>query len=82
MIDQYSTGSHMMVKGTKYRKDLKIIQGEVVGNWWRQEGHRLATGVSKQRSDDRRQKSDSVLHYPVFIICPLSSDLCPLKPDT
>ena len=43
MIDQYTTGSHMTVKGTKYRKDLKIIRGEVIGNWWRQQGHRLAT---------------------------------------
>lgn len=44
MIDQYSTGSHMTVKGTKYRKDLKIIHGKVFGDWWRQEGHRLAEG--------------------------------------
>ncbi len=42
MIDQYITGSHMTVKGTTYRKDLKIIRGEVIENWWRQEGHRLA----------------------------------------
>lgn len=42
MIDQYTTGSHMTVKGTTYRKDLKIIRGEVIGNWWRQQGHRLA----------------------------------------
>lgn len=44
MIDQYTTGSHISVKGTKYRKDLKIIHGEVIENWWRQEGHRLAAG--------------------------------------
>ena len=43
MIDQYATGSHMTVKGTAYRKDLKIIRGKVIGNWWRQQGHRLAT---------------------------------------
>ena len=41
MIDQYTTGSHMTVKGTKYRQDLKIIRGEVIGNWWRQQGHHL-----------------------------------------
>ncbi len=34
----------MTVNGTKYRQDLKIIHGQVVGNWWRQEGHRLAAG--------------------------------------
>lgn len=43
MIDQYATGRHMTVKGTQYDKDLKIIRGEVVGNWWRQQGHLLAT---------------------------------------
>ena len=43
MIDQYATGSHMTVKGTTYRQDLKIIRGEVIGNWWRQAGHRLTT---------------------------------------
>ena len=44
MIDQYTTGSHMTVKAKKYHKDLKIIHGKVIGNWWRQEGHRLAGG--------------------------------------
>jgi hypothetical protein len=42
MIDEYATGSHMTVKGTQYHGDLKIIHGEVIGNWWRQEGHRLS----------------------------------------
>ena len=41
MIAQYTTGSHMTVQGTKYHKDLKIIHGQVKGNWWRKEGHRL-----------------------------------------
>ena len=44
MIDQYTTGSHMTVKGTTYRQDLKIIHGEVKGNWWRREGHCLDVG--------------------------------------
>ncbi len=43
MIEQYTTGSHMTVNGKKYQQDLKIIRGEVKGNWWRGEGHRLAT---------------------------------------
>ena len=42
MIEQYTTGSHMTVQGTKYYQDLKIIHGQVKGNWWRKEGHRLA----------------------------------------
>jgi hypothetical protein len=41
MIDQYTTGSHMIVDGTTYHQDLKIIRDEVKGNWWRKEGHRL-----------------------------------------
>ena len=41
MIEQYTTGSHMAVQGTKYYQDLKIIDGQVKGNWWRKEGHRL-----------------------------------------
>jgi hypothetical protein len=41
MIAHYTTGSHMTVNGTKYHQDLKIIRGEVKGNWWRREGHRL-----------------------------------------
>lgn len=40
MIEQYSFGQ-MTVKGRGYHQDLKIIRGEVVGNWWRNEGHRL-----------------------------------------
>ena len=41
MIEQYTTGSHMTVQGTKYYQDLKIIQGDVKENWWRKEGHCL-----------------------------------------
>jgi len=41
MIEQYTTGSHMTVQGTKYYQDLKIFHGQVKGNWWRKEGHRL-----------------------------------------
>ena len=33
--------SHMIVRGTKYSQDLKIIQGEIKDNWWRQDGHLL-----------------------------------------
>ena len=43
MIEQYTTGSHMTINGEKYHQDLKIICGEVKGNWWRGEGHRLDT---------------------------------------
>lgn len=40
-IDEYKTGSHMRIAGKIYRSDLKIINGEVHANWWRDQGHRL-----------------------------------------
>jgi hypothetical protein len=45
----------MTVKGMRYRKDLKIIRGEVVENWWRQQGHRLATDDIDDILDARPQ---------------------------
>ena len=41
MIDHYATGSYMTVDGNNYHQDLKIIRGQVKGNWWRKQGHRL-----------------------------------------
>ena len=41
MIDNYTTGSHMTIGGKNYHQDLKIIHGQVTGNWWRIQGHRL-----------------------------------------
>jgi hypothetical protein len=40
MIEAYSFGS-MTVSGKRYGKDLKILRGRVIGNWWRGEGHRV-----------------------------------------
>jgi hypothetical protein len=37
--------------------------------------HFQCSGVSKQMTEDRKQKSEKVLHLPVFIICHLSSDI-------
>jgi hypothetical protein len=33
------------------------------------------SGISKQMAEDRKQKSDRMLHPPVFTICILLSDL-------
>jgi hypothetical protein len=41
LIDDYDSGSHMRIGGETYRQDLKIVNGEVKGNWWRGQGHRL-----------------------------------------
>ena len=38
MIDDYQFGS-MKIAGKKYRNDLKIINGQVIADWWRKEGH-------------------------------------------
>ncbi len=40
MIESYSFGS-MKIMGEKHRNDLKIIENQIVGNWWRREGHAL-----------------------------------------
>ena len=42
IIEKYTPGGYMTVRGTKYSQDLKIIQGRVKDNWWRREGHRLS----------------------------------------
>lgn len=40
MIEAYSFGS-LTFAGKRYGKDLKILRGKVVDNWWRKEGHRV-----------------------------------------
>lgn len=40
MIDKYSFGK-IVVNGTPYNDDIKIIQGTVVSTWWRNRGHRV-----------------------------------------
>ncbi len=40
MIETYSFGS-MRVMGENHRNDLKIIDKEIIRNWWRREGHAL-----------------------------------------
>lgn len=38
MIEQYSFGM-MVIFGRTYSSDLKIINGQVVSEWWRKSGH-------------------------------------------
>lgn len=38
MIEDYQFGS-MTISGQTYQNDLKIIEGRVLANWWRKEGH-------------------------------------------
>jgi len=40
MIDKYSFGS-IVVDGVSYHSDIKIIDGKVISNWWRREGHSI-----------------------------------------
>ena len=40
MIDHYSFGS-ITIQGKQYRSDLKIINGEVISDWWRKSGHNV-----------------------------------------
>ena len=40
-IDEYNSGRDMRIAGETYRNDLKIINGRIKGDWWRDRGHRL-----------------------------------------
>lgn len=39
-IESYSFG-RMVIEGRTYAADLIIIEGEILPNWWRREGHSL-----------------------------------------
>lgn len=39
MITDYAFGK-ISINGTWYHKDLMIIKGEVIADWWRSSGHR------------------------------------------
>lgn len=40
MIEKYASG-RIIVNNISYNQDLKIIQGQVVDNWWRKTGHQV-----------------------------------------
>ena len=40
-LSQYSFG-RIVVDGTEHRRDLIVLPGRVVPDWWRREGHSLA----------------------------------------
>lgn len=40
-IDSYRFG-HMLVEGQVYTRDLILLPGRVIPNWWRQTGHELS----------------------------------------
>ena len=56
MIEDYGFGS-MTVKGENHRNDLKIVDNEIVGNWWRREGHALYA-----------EDIDDILYSPVDVL--------------
>lgn len=41
MIEAYTFGK-IIINGTQYTSDLKIIDGTVIPDWWRKEGHEVA----------------------------------------
>ena len=40
MIEEYRFGE-MVINGLLYTRDLKILEGAVVPDWWRKKGHRV-----------------------------------------
>jgi hypothetical protein len=41
MITEFSFGK-IVVNGKTYTNDIKIVNGQVISEWWRQSGHRVA----------------------------------------
>ena len=39
-IESYHFGE-IVIDGVRYKKDLKIIKGKIIENWWRSQGHTL-----------------------------------------
>lgn len=46
MIEEYNFG-RIVVKGQTYTNDIKILNGEVRPEWWRDRGHHLVPGDAK-----------------------------------
>ena len=40
MITEFSFGK-IVVDGKTYKNDIKIVDGEVISEWWRRRGHRV-----------------------------------------
>lgn len=40
-IEDFSFG-RMRVQGQDYRQDLKIVDGKVIADWWREHGHKVS----------------------------------------
>jgi hypothetical protein len=41
MITEFSFGK-IVVNGKTYKNDIKIVNGQVISEWWRKSGHRVA----------------------------------------
>lgn len=41
MIDKYEPGRLIKINGMVFHNDVKIIDDNVKGDWWRKQGHRL-----------------------------------------
>jgi len=50
MIEQYTSG-RIIVNNKTYHRDLKIIHGQVIDNWWRKTGHRVDVSDMKDVLD-------------------------------
>ena len=41
MIDDYDFG-RIVINGKQYTNDVRLVEGKVMPNWWRKEGHLLS----------------------------------------
>lgn len=50
MIEKYTSG-RIIINNKTYHQDLKIIQGQVLDNWWRKTGHQVDVNDMKDVLD-------------------------------
>ena len=53
-IEDYSFGT-IIIDGSSYTNDLKIIDGQIIRDWWRKEGHGLCLEDIKDVLDSDAQ---------------------------
>jgi hypothetical protein len=54
-LQDYSFG-RIVVDGEEHERDLIVLPGRVVGNWWRREGHSLALEDLREVEDELPEK--------------------------
>jgi hypothetical protein len=62
-IDDHDFG-RIVVDGLEQTRDVILLPGRVVLNWWRQDGHRCSTTSRLRANNDREMVRKQVLPKP------------------